>query len=127
MAGEGKRKGWLRSGLKRAAARLSKRSSAIPAGPFLLTVEGSAPIEVKGGTTVLAGAVLNGIDISHYCGGMASCGTCKVSVVTGAENLLPADGREQMVLGSQSTASGDRLACQARVVGPVTVKIPRWF
>lgn len=126
MAEDGKRRRWLRAGLRRAASRLSGRTAA-PAGPFPLTVEGSAPVEVSGGHSILQAAVLNGIDISHYCGGMASCGTCKVEVVDGAENLLPPDGREQMVLGSQSTAAGHRLACQARVVGPVTVRIPRWF
>lgn len=126
MAEDGKRRSWLRAGLKRAAGMLGGRS-AIPKGPFPLTVEGSAPIPVAGGQSILRAAVLNGVDISHYCGGMASCGTCKVEVVEGSENLLPADGREQMVLGSQSAAAGHRLACQARVVGPVTVRIPRWF
>lgn len=126
MSGQGKRKGW-RAGLKRVTARLARRQSSIPAGPFALTVDGHATIEVKGGSTILAGAIGGGVDISHYCGGMASCGTCKVAVVAGAENLLAATGREQMVLGSQSSAGGDRLACQARVVGPVTVRIPRWF
>ncbi|MFT5680739.1 MAG: ferredoxin [Myxococcota bacterium] len=124
---EEKRRGWLRTGLKRAASRLTARTPVIPAGPFSLEFEGSAPIPVPGGTTILAGAGVAGVDLDHYCGGMASCGTCKVTVVTGAENLMDADGREQMVLGSQSTAAGHRLACQARVVGPVTVRIPRWF
>jgi ferredoxin, 2Fe-2S len=124
---EEKRRRWLRAGLRRAAGRLSGRSAAIPEGPFSLEFEGHAPIPVPGGTTILAGAGAAGVDLDHYCGGMASCGTCKVSVVTGAENLMDADGREQMVLGSQSASDGLRLACQARVVGPVTIRIPRWF
>lgn len=126
MSGQGKRKGW-RAGLKRVTTRLGRRKPSIPSGPFTLTVDGMATIEVKGGSTILAAAIGSGVEISHYCGGMASCGTCKVSVVSGGENLLAATGREQMVLGSQSTAGGERLACQAQVVGPVTVRIPRWF
>ena len=126
MSGEGKRKG-LRAGLRRMRARLASRQPSVPPGPFTLTVDGLATIEVKGGSTILAAAIRSGVDISHYCGGMGSCGTCKVAVVSGAENLMAASGREQMVLGSQSTTGGDRLACQARVVGPVTVKLPRWF
>jgi 2Fe-2S ferredoxin len=124
---EEKRRGWLRAGLKRAAARLTGRAAEIPAGPFPLEFEGHAPLAVPGGTTILAAAASGGVDLDHYCGGMASCGTCKVEIVAGAESLLAAEGREQMVLGAQSSAAGLRLACQARVVGPVTVRIPRWF
>ena len=122
-----KKRGWLRTGLKRAAGRLRGPSYTTPKGPFPLTVEGHTPIDVQGGATILQAAVAGGVDISHYCGGMASCGTCKIEVLSGVDNLVPMDGREQMVLGSQSAAAGHRLACQARVVGPVSVRIPRWF
>lgn len=86
---------------------------------------GSGPVE--GGISVLAAAMRLDVRISHYCGGMCSCGTCRIEVVEGAENLSYARGNEQMVLGAERAAGGDRLACQARVLGPVVVRVPRFF
>jgi 2Fe-2S ferredoxin len=68
-----------------------------------------------------------GVDLDHYCGGQCACGTCRVEILEGAQNLSAQDGMEQMVLGSTHVAAGNRLACQARLLGPVRVRIPEWF
>jgi 2Fe-2S ferredoxin len=73
--------------------------------------------------TVLQAAVSQGVDLSHYCGGTCTCGTCRVRVLRGAANLSSMEGREQMVLGYEAAQAGDRLACQARVRGPVEIEV----
>lgn len=92
-----------------------------------MVFEGRARGEVPGGISLLAAARLLEVDLSHYCGGMCSCGTCRIQVISGAHNLSRPHGNEPLVLGDARVRAGDRLACQARVLGPVTVKVPAWF
>ncbi|MEL6346226.1 MAG: 2Fe-2S iron-sulfur cluster-binding protein [Myxococcota bacterium] len=119
----------IRPRLSRLARRILDRfrPQPDPARPSVITFEGADPITVSPGATVLLAARAADVDLTHYCGGMASCGTCRVEVVSGAEHLSAPDGRETMVLGFESAQAGDRLGCQARIYGPVTIRIPRWF
>jgi 2Fe-2S ferredoxin len=120
----------LRRALRRGAAGLGRRLRGADPKP---TVEASIrfgpdpAIPVAPGVTVLAAARAAGVDLTHYCGGTCSCGTCRIEVVSGGDHLSAVQGREQMVLGAERHAAGDRLACQARVEGPVHVRIPDWF
>jgi 2Fe-2S ferredoxin len=75
----------------------------------------------------LEAAVLLELDLDHYCGGNCSCGSCRIKVVSGKKNLSRPRPDEQMVLGPDAEEKGDRLACQARVQGPVSIKIPDFF
>ncbi|MEQ9359368.1 2Fe-2S iron-sulfur cluster-binding protein [Coleofasciculus sp. F4-SAH-05] len=54
------------------------------------------------------------------CGGYGQCGTCVVEVVEGMENLSPRTEVEQRKLKKKPESY--RLACQALVNGPVSVK-----
>jgi len=120
----------LRGRLRRATNRLlGKRPSQKTHNDLqaTLVVNDDSPISVRAGDTLLTALINNGYDISHYCGGMASCGTCRIVIRDGSPHLSKIQGREQMVLGYESAEAGDRLACQARIHGPVTVEIPRWF
>jgi ferredoxin len=62
----------------------------------------------------------------------ASCGTCWVGVLGGAEKLTPVERRERRqvkVFGYNQPADEQpfiRLACQARATGNVTIVIPPW-
>ena len=83
--------------------------------------------QVPTGISILALAKRLNIEIDHYCGGQCSCGTCRINVVNGADNLSRMQGMEEMVLGAANIQKGSRLSCQARVIGPVEIQIPRWF
>jgi len=74
------------------------------------------------GTTILDAAIAAGIDLNHYCGGMASCGSCMVTVVSGKVSEL--DDMEEATLDVVLEDDRDRLGCQCRVLGPVTVIVP---
>jgi len=63
----------------------------------------------------------------------ASCGTCWIGVLAGAEKLSPVaereEGRRMKVFGYVSTSDPKpiiRLACQARATGAVSIVIPPW-
>ncbi|HEX8560575.1 MAG TPA: 2Fe-2S iron-sulfur cluster-binding protein, partial [Pyrinomonadaceae bacterium] len=62
----------------------------------------------------------------------ASCGTCWVGVLGGAENLSPVEWRERKMMPLFGYVETDeerpliRLSCQARAEGPVSVVIPPW-
>jgi 2Fe-2S ferredoxin len=81
--------------------------------------------QVSSGTTILGAALALDLELRHYCGGNCSCGTCRVEVVEGT--LSARQSNEEVVLGMEAADRGDRLACQAAVSGPVTVRIPEWF
>ena len=76
------------------------------------------------GESLLAAIQANGVPIATSCGGQASCGTCRLYVRAGAENLTPIVAGEITHLGNVMKITGQRLACQARLCGDVTVEIP---
>jgi ferredoxin len=54
----------------------------------------------------------------------ASCGTCHVEVLEGAEHFEPASPEEQDLLGVLRGPATSRLACQARVkAGPGLIRL----
>ena len=83
--------------------------------------------QVRVGQTLLEAAKDLRIDIDYFCGGRCSCGTCRVKVLGNPRHLSRRDLNEEVVLGIQAVERGDRLACQARIRGPIEVEIPRFF
>ena len=71
-------------------------------------------------------ALENRIDLYTFsgkmmnCGGYGQCGTCIVDIVEGSENLSPRTDFEKRKLKKKPESY--RLACQALVNGPVSVK-----
>lgn len=78
---------------------------------------------VKAGARVLDAAE-GLVSLRHVCGGNGQCTTCRVQVRAGKENLTPINDKESRRLPDERLAADWRLACQARVHGPVTVRIP---
>lgn len=78
----------------------------------------SATVWVEPGTTLLDAARKAGVGIEATCAGRGTCGACGVRVVDGT--LSQPDPTELRVLGPEPGTV--RLACRARVNGPVTVR-----
>lgn len=101
----------------RFAARLSEVASRPDAVPIRLC---GANLEARAGGTLLAAAVKNGVRMMHACGAQTLCATCRVKVTEGADNLTPMSFKEKLSLRYHLSVSPRvRLACQARVLGPV--------
>ena len=92
--------------------------------PNITFVPSGQSFEVEEGTTILLAAVRNGLQLPHDCT-EAICGTDRVKVIAGKENLTEKGDNEELTLGIMNADSDDRLACVARILGDVVVKIPR--
>jgi uncharacterized 2Fe-2S/4Fe-4S cluster protein (DUF4445 family) len=75
------------------------------------------------GSTILQVAKQAGISIRSECGGKGVCGKCKV-VVKRSEALSELTEVERRYLSEAEIEYGYRLACQARILGNITVLIP---
>jgi len=123
----------FRASLMRVAKRSARRifsGNEIPKGPFSVYFETervNASHSAAGGMTLLEVAMARDIDLDHLCGGYAKCGSCRVEILEGPDNLSSQSGHEQMVLGASKVANGDRLACQAKILGPVAIRVPKYF
>jgi adenylate cyclase len=80
-------------------------------------------VQVDGpGRTVLCISRDNGIAHASACGGHARCSTCRVMVLRGGENLSQPAEPETRLAALKGLDGDVRIACQARVLGPVTVR-----
>ena len=78
-------------------------------------------IRARKGQTLFEAGVNNGILLRSDCGEMGTCGKCMV-MVDQPENLSPRTESEQTFLRKKDNTF--RLACQARVEGPLLVTVP---
>lgn len=83
---------------------------------------GGREVVVPPGTTLLETSRHGGIPHAAICGGRGRCSTCRVRVLEGAALLTARSDEEARVLERVGAPPGVRLACQARVVGPVAVE-----
>ena len=77
--------------------------------------------EADGSRTLLQIALELGIPISHVCGGDGACGTCRIEVVEGWDNLTPPTPDEIY----KELEPPHRLSCQCRLRGDAVVKIAK--
>ena len=86
------------------------------------------------GSSVLGAARELGVDIDSICGGRARCGRCQVEAVEGSfakenivsspEHLSEAGQDEQYCEQRGRLRPGNRLSCQAKILGDVRVDVP---
>lgn len=74
---------------------------------------------VQSGSTLLQAARLAGLRIEAPCNGLLKCGKCKIRV---SGYLSAPEEKEMEYLGALADR-GIRLACQAKVLGPVQVEL----
>lgn len=75
--------------------------------------------------TLLQHVQENGLDWMQACGGKGRCTTCKVVVVLGYENLEPKTTAELNYEGRGLLHDNERLSCQAKVNGNITIIVPQ--
>src|SRR3989338_8652067 len=77
-------------------------------------------LKVWSGDTLLNYFAQHKIFIPSACGGKATCGYCKIEVLSGAGHILPT---EEVFISRQEKLRGVRLACQVKVKNDVEVLI----
>lgn len=75
--------------------------------------------EFPAGKTLLSCALEMGVRISHVCGGDGACGTCRIEVIEGWDELTPPTPDETY----KELEQPHRLSCQAKLIGDVMVKV----
>ena len=76
---------------------------------------------VQGGAPLRVNLTENGISVNSSCGGKATCGYCKVKVLSGGGQILPT---EEIFMSRAETLDDIRLACQVKVKNDVEIFIP---
>ena len=80
----------------------------------------SKPIMAKAGGTLLNTLAEQKIFIPSACGGMGSCGVCKVHIHEGGGAMLPT---EKGFISRGEAREGCRLACQVKLKGDVRIEV----
>lgn len=93
----------------------------LPKGEVNLIINKENILNVKPGKNVLNYLFENKIFIPSACGGKATCGFCKVKVLSGGGKILPT---EEVFLSRNEKISGFRLACQVKVKEDIEIYIP---
>ncbi len=78
--------------------------------------------EIAPGETILSAAQSAGVELQAVCGGVGTCGQCKVRLIAGS--LSAATSQESEKLGPELLSTGHRLACQAIPESHVVLEIP---
>ena len=81
---------------------------------------------VKYGGTIFRAAVRARMRLGRACRGHGACGACRVTVLAGQENLAPPTDDERRMSRRRPLAADERYACQAHVIGDVTVTTSYW-
>jgi uncharacterized 2Fe-2S/4Fe-4S cluster protein (DUF4445 family) len=76
---------------------------------------------IPAGATVREAIVAASWALNAPCGGKGLCGKCRVTVVAG--HLSPPDSRELALLSTAEIATGERLACIARITGDAEIRV----
>lgn len=84
--------------------------------------KGCVELDVAKNKSILVAALEASLTMEHACGGKALCSTCVIEVISSGENLTPISKQEKDFLMN----SGERLSCQAKILGDVSIRIPEF-
>jgi uncharacterized 2Fe-2S/4Fe-4S cluster protein (DUF4445 family) len=79
-------------------------------------------IDIDASDDLLTAAQNAGIQLISLCGGVGSCDSCRIRIVSG--KLSPPTKEEKEIFNSQELKQGYRLACQARPLSDVKLDVP---
>ena len=89
--------------------------------PLIVINGGERTLRAEEGRPLLFTAMAAKIFIPSACGGRASCGQCRVRVLSGAPEHV---AEERAVLSAAEMAQGVHLACQLRVRQEISIELP---
>jgi Na+-transporting NADH:ubiquinone oxidoreductase subunit F len=93
-------------------------------GARIIINDGERIFEAEEGRPLLFTAMSHKVFIPSACGGKASCGQCRVRVVSGAPGHVP---EERAILRPDEMARGVHLACQLRVNRETRIDLPHGY
>jgi ferredoxin len=84
----------------------------------------SREVPFKNDWTVLSSILDTDLDIATSCGGMGTCGTCRVEVLEAPSTLEERNEIEIEMAESRNFNEKERLACQLTACRGLKIKIP---
>ncbi len=90
-------------------------------GPTVIVNDGERVFPAEEGRPLLFAAMAEKIFIPSACGGRASCGQCRVRVLSGAPEYVT---EERAILGAEEISRGVHLACQVKVREETRIELP---
>jgi Na+-transporting NADH:ubiquinone oxidoreductase subunit F len=96
----------------------------MPEGPRIIINDGQRILKSEPGRPLLFTAMAAKVFIPSACGGKASCGQCRVRVLSGARPHVP---EERAVLSAEEMARGVHLACQLWVEEETRIELPAGY
>lgn len=98
-----------------------KRKKRKPQNFFLLEDQ---PVPYVESDTVLEALLHSEIPIDHSCGGMGSCSTCRVVVLSDLTEISDRTIPEQEIAQDRGFDKTERLSCQFRPCPTLKIRIP---
>ena len=92
-----------------------------PSGKVTITINGDKQLNVDQGSSIMTPLNENGIYLPTDCGGKATCGQCKLQVLSGGGEILDS---ERPHFTRKQIKENWRLGCQCKVKGDMSVKVP---
>jgi Na+-transporting NADH:ubiquinone oxidoreductase subunit F len=99
---------------------LGARRLLVPHGECQIEINGRKTVKAQIGERLLGVCQEAGIHLPSACAGAGTCGLCKARVVGGGGEAGP---QELAHLSQREAARGGRLACQVRVLGPMSIEV----
>ena len=99
---------------------LAARRVLVPRGECDIQINERKRVHASIGDSLLAVCQGAGIQLPSACGGAGTCGLCKLRVTGGGGEAGP---QELAHLSAREAARGGRLACQVRVLAPMSVEV----
>jgi Na+-transporting NADH:ubiquinone oxidoreductase subunit F len=99
---------------------LGARRVLVPRGECEIRINGRKSVEAQIGQQLLDVCEQAGIHLPSACGSAGTCGLCKVRVVEGD---IVAGPQELAHMNRHEADRGGRLACQVRVVAPMSIEV----
>ncbi len=97
------------------------RARLVPHGEVLIKINDGPDLHVQAGDKLLETLTAKGIYLPSACGGVGTCGLCRVVVLQGGDALLPT---EAALIAKREAVAGERLACQVVVSRDMWIKLP---
>jgi Na+-transporting NADH:ubiquinone oxidoreductase subunit F len=91
-----------------------------PSGNVNITINGDRTISVGQGSSLMTTLNENGIFLPSACGGKASCGQCKVQVLSGGGEILDS---EKPHFTRKQIKENWRLGCQCKVKSDMEIHV----
>jgi len=103
---------------------LLARHLLVPRGECEIEINTRKTVSAQIGQHLLEVCLDAGIQLPGACGGTGTCGLCKARVLSGGGEAGP---QELALLNRREARRGTRLACQVRVLGPMSIEVDETY